>query len=177
MAVIVFGSGLGAICSPVLPPAQIYNIALSAGFPPDVAVTMTAIALRESSGCPNAHNPGNPIGAEDSYGLWQINVLGNPGLTSALGITKEDLFDPNVNAAAAYRLWGGNPRNLEIAWYINRPGYKERYEQFLPVVYAALGQQEQAPDLPPQIVEAGFSPTLVVLGLSSLVALLLFLKD
>ena len=166
---------VGAVCSPVLPPEQIYQIARNAGFPQNVAIQMTAIALRESSGCPNAHNPGNPLGAEDSLGLWQINVKGNPGLTRALGIRREDLFDPNVNAQAAYYLWGGNPRNLEVAWYINRPGYKERYEQFLPVAMQAAGLEPLGPQSLPPIEGSG--TVLAVLGVSFFVGLLLLTKE
>ena len=48
---------------------QIYSFARQAGFSPDEAATMTAIALAESGGNSKAHNP---VG-EDSRGLWQIN--------------------------------------------------------------------------------------------------------
>ena len=53
-----------------LPPEAIYAAARQAGFSPDQAVTMTAIALAESGGNPGAHNPNG----EDSRGLWQINM-------------------------------------------------------------------------------------------------------
>ena len=49
---------------------EIYAVARQAGFSPDQAVTMTAIALAESGGNPGAHNPNG----EDSRGLWQINM-------------------------------------------------------------------------------------------------------
>lgn len=124
-------SGLGA----TLTPDQIYSTALGAGFPPDVATQMTAIALRESSGVPTATNL-SPT--EQSYGLWQINVQGNPTLMAQLGITDpSQLLDPATNARAAYYLYGNNPNNLNVAWYINRPGYQQAYEQYLPVAQQA----------------------------------------
>lgn len=124
------GLGLGS-----LTPTQIYQYALNAGFPPSVATQMTAIALRESSGNPNATNLSN---TEQSYGLWQINVQGNPGLLQALGLSDpSQLLDPAINAQAAAYLYGGNPNNLNVAWYINQPGYAEAYQQYLPVAQQA----------------------------------------
>ena len=49
---------------------QIYDAARSAGFTPEQATTWTAIAMAESGGERDAHNPSG----EDSRGLWQINV-------------------------------------------------------------------------------------------------------
>jgi len=72
-------------------PEEIYRFARAAGFSPDQATTMTAIALAESTGNANAHNPNN----EDSRGLWQINV-------EAHGERFGDLYDPMTNAHAAY---------------------------------------------------------------------------
>lgn len=124
------GLGLGS-----LTPTQIYQYALQAGFPTNVATQMTAIALRESSGNPSATNLSNK---EQSYGLWQINVQGNPGLLQALGLTDpSQLLDPATNARAANYLYGGNPNNLNVAWYINQPGYAEAYQQYLPVAQQA----------------------------------------
>jgi Lysozyme like domain len=42
---------------PTLTPTEIYNICLGAGFTPDQAVTWTAIAMAESGGNTDAHNP------------------------------------------------------------------------------------------------------------------------
>lgn len=93
---------------------QIYSIARNAGFPPDAATEMTAIALRESSGNTQALNPNADTG-DYSLGLWQINMLNRPGYNleseriKLFGLSrKEDLYDPNVNAAAAYKLWSIN---------------------------------------------------------------------
>jgi uncharacterized membrane protein YgcG len=114
--------------------AQVYAAARNAGFPPDTARQMVAIAKRESS-----FNPGvlGTINAakETSYGLWQINWK-DAGIRTLLqrnGITDPaQLYDPTTNARAAYLLWGGNDRNLDTSWYINRTGsqygYAEKYQ-------------------------------------------------
>lgn len=70
-------------------------------FPPADAVTATAIALAESGGNSTAHNDVPP---DDSYGLWQINMLGRlgPARRAELGLARDaELFDPAVNARAA----------------------------------------------------------------------------
>lgn len=88
---------------------EIYQAALGAGFSPDQAVTMTAIALAESSGNPNAHNPNRATG-DNSYGLWQINMIDTlgPARRKQFGIGSDDaLFDPMTNAKAAYTVSGG----------------------------------------------------------------------
>lgn len=151
-------SGLGSCSSGTLTPEQIFQVAIDAGFPSDVATQMTAIALRESGGCPTAYNGGSPPGAESSYGLWQINVKGNPGIVSAIGASSpQDLFDPGWNASAAAYLWGGNPSNLDIAWYINRPRYAEAYRGYLPRAQEAAQNVLGGP-ITPQDAPYGISP-------------------
>lgn len=76
----------------VLPAVEIYRYALLAGFTPDQAVTMTAVALAESGGQAGANNT---VG-EDSRGLWQINAAVHPQFDG------QDLFDPLTNARAAF---------------------------------------------------------------------------
>jgi len=170
------GLGLGSSCgAPVLGPGDLYNLAVSVGFDPDTATTMAAVALRESSGCPTAHNPGP---GEDSYGLWQINVLGNPGILSALGLTDPtQLYDPSTNALAAFTIYAGNPANLNTAWYINKPGYQEAYQQYLPSVQAAIGQQSTLPltgPLPPTLASTGTNPSsFLVIGAAALAGVLI----
>ncbi|MEU4219247.1 hypothetical protein [Actinoplanes sp. NPDC026623] len=71
---------------------QIYGFARRAGFSPDTAATMTAIALAESGGESRAHG-------EESRGLWQIDVHLHPDL-----LIRYDLHDPQDNADAAYEV-------------------------------------------------------------------------
>ncbi len=128
----------------VLTAAEIYAVARAAGFPPAIAVTMTAIALRESGGDPNAFN-GNEKTADKSYGLWQINMR-DAGIAALIqtkllppGHDEKQLFHPLVNARAAYLLWGVNNKNLSVCWYIDHPGpYQQRYEAHLPAAQAAM---------------------------------------
>jgi hypothetical protein len=111
---------------------------------------MVAIALRESGGNPDAHNPNPP---DDSYGLWQINMLGALGTArlQEFGLaTKEQLYDPATNAAAAYRIWGGSDANLSRHWYIDRGMNATRYQQYFPVAEQARAsvEESQAPSEP-----------------------------
>lgn len=73
-----------------------------------------AIALAESGGRPEAHNPKPP---DDSYGLWQINMLGSlgPARRRQFGLSSNQaLFDPLTNAKAAVAISGGG--NSFGAW-------------------------------------------------------------
>lgn len=83
----------------VLSQQQIAQYAAQAGM--SDPITMSAIAMAESSGRTDAHNP---IPPDDSYGLWQINMIGSEGASrrAALGISSNtQLYDPAVNARAA----------------------------------------------------------------------------
>lgn len=65
-------------------------------------VIATAIAMAESGGNIMAHNN---KGSDDSYGLWQINMLGGLGPDRRRQYnlkTNEDLFDPIINAKVAF---------------------------------------------------------------------------
>ena len=88
----------------VLEAREIYRFARLAGFEPDEAATMTAIALAESGGETGAHNA---VG-EDSQGLWQINVAAHPSLQGV------DLSDPLANAKAAFDVSGGDELVVEM---------------------------------------------------------------
>lgn len=165
---------------PTLSADQIYAYAIGAGFPPRTAMTMTAIALRESSGQTDAFNgkvvvcPDGAMACGDqSYGLWQINMLGaqgtpfgpclggqcglGPARMASLGLSDpSELFDPGVNAAAAYAIWGGNDANLDIAWYIDRPGMnRDRYLAFLPQAQAAASRAGATVVNPDDILTTG----------------------
>lgn len=84
---------------------QIAGYAKAAGFPDSELRTAVGVALAESSGNTNAHNG---TGKDNSYGLWQINMYGNmgPDRRRRFGISRnEELYDPAVNAKAAYIIW------------------------------------------------------------------------
>jgi hypothetical protein len=85
--------------------AEMVKLAKQAGFSDQEAVIMGAIGAAESSGNPKAHNP---VGRDNSYGLWQINMLGGmgPERRNQFGIeNNEQLWDPNINAKAARKVW------------------------------------------------------------------------
>lgn len=91
---------------------QLRKLAIDAGVPQagtaeinlygtdDLPYLMAAVALAESGGNPTAHNAKPP---DDSYGLWQINMLGKlgPERRRKLGIqSNTELFNPATNARA-----------------------------------------------------------------------------
>lgn len=86
---------------------QLKQLAIDAGFSPEEAEIMAKIALAESSGNSNALNDNVSTG-DESYGLWQINMLGNlgPSRRQLFGISENSqLYDPATNAAAAFDVY------------------------------------------------------------------------
>lgn len=70
-------------------------------------VTMVAVALAESGGNTTAHNDNTGTG-DDSYGLWQINMLGGlgPYRRRKYGLSSnQELFAPSVNARVAFGVY------------------------------------------------------------------------
>jgi len=91
----------------ILSDAQIAGAAKSAGFSGNSLVIAVAVALAESGGNANAHNP---VGLDNSYGLWQINMYGSmgPARRKQFGLkSNSELFDPVTNAKAAYAISNG----------------------------------------------------------------------
>lgn len=88
-----------------------------AGVPEEKIPVMVNIAKRESSLRPGAHNLNRNTG-DDSYGLWQINMIDEPDYAlgqerlrqfADIGVhRKEDLKDPWKNAQAAARILKGS---------------------------------------------------------------------
>jgi lysozyme-like protein len=86
--------------------SEVAAVAKSAGLSADVDIAV-AIALAESGGRSDAHNPVPP---DNSYGLWQINMLGSmgPQRRKQLGISSnDDLYDPVTNARAMMLISNG----------------------------------------------------------------------
>ena len=115
------GGGSTGGHGPALTIEEVARIAKKAGFRGDALTTAVAIAGRESSYRPGARRTDNdPAAMTGDFGLWQINS-GNmtPSFLAAVGASsREDLLDPNINAAAAYYLssqgtswssWGYTP--------------------------------------------------------------------
>jgi hypothetical protein len=99
---------------------------------------MAAIGMAESSGRPEAVNPGNPPGREYSVGLWQINMKAHG---TRYG-TEAQLKDPLTNARGAlaiYRMQGLR------AWGAYTDG---RYRRYLAASQAAAGGGSAGGGLP-----------------------------
>jgi hypothetical protein len=117
--------------------SDISALAQNAGFSGSDVGVATAIALAESSGNPAEYNPeplapgGTPPG-QGSYGLWQIYLKMHPEFSG------QNLLDPTVNAAAAYRVYSASGFR---AWTTFRNG---AYLQYLP-----------AANQPPITIDAG----------------------
>jgi hypothetical protein len=114
--------------------AEMTRLAKQAGFSDQEAAIMGAIGAAESSGNPKAHNPDATTG-DNSYGLWQINMLGRmgPERRNQFGIeNNERLWDPNVNAKAAKTIYEQQGFN---AWSVYKSG---AYKQYLGTAQESL---------------------------------------
>lgn len=106
---------------------QLRAYAASAGVKdPDTAA---AIAMAETGGTgdTNAHNP---IPPDNSYGPWQINMLGSmgPSRRKALGITTNtQLYDPAINARAMAMISKGGTKWTDWSTYTSGA-----YKKYLP---------------------------------------------
>jgi len=83
---------------------QLEYLLKEVGFRGQSLKTAWAVVMRESRGHPKSHNKNVSTG-DNSYGLFQINMIGSlgPDRREKFGIQKDtDLFDPVVNAKAAY---------------------------------------------------------------------------
>ena len=96
-----------------LDPYELIEVLTAAGFEGKALKTAWAVVMRESRGRPVAHNKNANTG-DNSYGLFQINMLGSMGVDrlakfqEKIGITKvTDLFNPIENAKAAYYMTAG----------------------------------------------------------------------
>ena len=129
---------------------EIAQAAFRAGFRGEQLATAVAIAMSESTSNPNAHNPDASTG-DDSYGLWQINMLGDlgPERRRRYGLTSnEELWDPDVNARAAYDLVQGRLRRGDPAFQDWSDFKNGRYLRYWDAASAAAAA-----------VEASYSPS------------------
>jgi cell wall-associated NlpC family hydrolase len=113
---------------------EIYRFARLAGFSPDQAVTMTAIALAESHGNSGAHNPHG----EDSRGLWQINVAAHREFD------RVNLYDPLENAKAAFAVSG---RGADVSMWTTTHGDNAKFLAYRTEAQAAARAAGDSGDL------------------------------
>ena len=102
------------------------KLAMGAGFTKEEAKIMAAIAGGESSFNNRAHNP-NRASGDNSYGLWQINMIDSmgPARRKQFGISSnEELFDPKVNARAAKAIYDSQGFG---AWGAYKDGNAAKY--------------------------------------------------
>lgn len=112
---------------------SLVGLARQVGFSGNNAAIMAAIAMAESGGRSTAHNPNRDTG-DNSYGLWQINMIDGmgPQRRRAFGIANnEALFDPATNANAARQVYQSQGFG---AWSVYRSG---AYKAYLPQAMAA----------------------------------------
>lgn len=104
-----------------------------AGLSGDKLRTAWAVGMAESGGNPRAHN-GNAGTGDNSYGLFQINMIGSlgPARLKQYGLkSNEELFDPAVNIRVMIRM-SGNCTNWS-PWSAYKNGaYRKFYNQFPP---------------------------------------------
>lgn len=118
--------------------SELVALAKQAGFKGDNAAIAAAIAYAESTGNSMAHNKKRP---DNSYGLWQINMIDDlgPSRRKQFGLrSNEDLFDPLTNAKVAYKMSGGSNFN---PWTTFNPRDRStpKYLTFLPEARKASG--------------------------------------
>jgi hypothetical protein len=122
--------------------AELYTLALSQGLTPERARVAAAIAMAESGGNANAHNTNAKTG-DNSYGLWQINMIEGRDIDVAkrrreIGISSnEQLFDPATNARAM-KVISGNGTNF-YPWTTYSKG---KHLQYLNNPVADLGSKD-----------------------------------
>jgi hypothetical protein len=88
---------------------ELKTILIEAGFSGHGLRQAWGTVMKESSGRPMAHND-NPKTGDNSYGLFQINMIGTLGVQrmEKYGLSSyEDLFDPLTNAKIGYKVSSG----------------------------------------------------------------------
>lgn len=85
---------------------ELIEVLKSVGFVGPALKRAWAVAMKESTGNPDAHNQNSSTG-DNSHGLFQINMIGRlgPARMERYDLDSyEDLFDPYVNASIAFAM-------------------------------------------------------------------------
>lgn len=111
---------------------ELKSLLHAVGFRGDRLKQAWAVAMKESTGRPRSHND-NPATGDNSYGLFQINMIDSlgPGRRKQFNLkSNKDLFDPILNAEIAFFMsnegknwssWNGITTST-IAWMSKFPG-------------------------------------------------------
>lgn len=121
------------------------QILREAGFRGDALRKARAIVLAESGGRATAHNPNASTG-DNSYGLFQINMLGamGPERRRQFGLrSNEELFDPVKNARIAFQMSRGGKD--WSPWSTYKSG---AYKQFLSAKSPDVSSPQGPPSAP-----------------------------
>ena len=122
--------------------AQLYQLAVNAGFRGAAAVTAAAIAMAESGGNPTSYNPETQAGTAPgmgSYGLWQVYLTDHPQYSASY------LDTPQGSANAAFAIYQAAGNSFS-PWSTYKSG---AYRQYLAPTIAATGG-----------LSTGWSPTI-----------------
>ena len=109
---------------------ELKSLLWAVGFEGKALQTAWAIAKRESNGRPMAYN-GNRNTGDSSYGIFQINMLGNLGIDRKEKFNLRSnvlLFDPVINAEITYYMTKGGTD--WSAWKGLTPRAKEWFHKF-----------------------------------------------
>lgn len=149
--------------------AQLQNLIRDAGCPENQVILMAAISMGESSGNPNAINPGVGAGGkptkEYSVGLWQINTLVHKNYTV------EQLKNPQINAKEAVRIL--KSQGLR-AWGAYTDG---RYKKYLAGSQAAYGSNNTGNYIDPNNQSSAETSTNTIAFVGGILILVLLLRD
>lgn len=115
-----------------LSPKELKSVLYEAGFRGERLREAWAVAMKESTGRPAAHNKNSDTG-DNSYGLFQINMIGDlgPARLSKYNLQEnKDLFDPLVNAKIAFQMSNGGKNwsawngigDSTTKWFAKFPG-------------------------------------------------------
>lgn len=102
---------------------ELRDLLIAVGFEGRALRIAWAIAKKESNGRPLAYN-GNKRTGDSSYGVYQINMIGELGPDRRIKFdldSNSDLFNPVVNAQIAYHMSGGGEDFS--AWKISKSDY------------------------------------------------------
>ena len=112
------------------------RILKEAGFEGKALRTAWAVVMKESTGRPTAYN-GNEATGDNSYGIFQINMIGSLGVERRAKFnldSNKELFNPLKNAKIAYHMTAHGTN--WSSWDIDSTGYgggadREKYLEWL----------------------------------------------